>query len=224
MVGERATWWKALTMTRMSERTEERREFQRLDLPQPVEARFGGTSVRVVDLGVLGARIEHAGPLDLVEGNLSFEWRGEAVEFESGIVRSMESAGRHQSGVRFFKSVGSSDQSLRSMLSEIVRGELDARPLPEGAVSFDESEPTRMEAPYLSFRLDESVWLRRPAFTPRQPENGFTIPMRSEALEVRRLCLSYSAGDEEARRLVRLFAELRISEEIGVPPRDASPR
>lgn len=76
-----------------------------------------------------------------------------------------------------------------------------------------------MEAPFVTFRLDDNIWLRRPAFTPRQPENGFTIPMRSNDVELKRLCLSYSAGDEEARRLVRLFAELSISEELGVPPR-----
>ncbi|HVT03281.1 MAG TPA: PilZ domain-containing protein [Thermoanaerobaculia bacterium] len=203
----------------MTERTEERREFQRLTLPEPIEGRFGGRPVRVVDLGVLGARLEHPAPLDVVEGNLIFEWKGQPIEFESGVVRTMEKDGRHQSGVRFFKAIRASDHDLRLMLSGIVSHEIDLRRSLESAVSFDESEPTRMEAPFVTFRLDDNIWLRRPAFTPRQPENGFTIPMRSNDVELKRLCLSYSAGDEEARRLVRLFAELSISEELGVPPR-----
>ena len=131
----------------------------------------------------------------------------------------MEKDGRHQSGIRFFKAIRASDHDLRLMLSGIVSHEIDLRRSLESAVSFDESEPTRMEAPFVTFRLDDNIWLRRPAFTPRQPENGFTIPMRSNDVELKRLCLSYSAGDEEARRLVRLFAELSISEELGVPPR-----
>jgi len=207
-------------MPSMSDRTEERREFQRLDLPEPLSGHFAGRPVEVVDLGVLGARLQHSGPLDIDEGVLAFECDGRLIEFECGVVRTMETAGRHQSGLRFYRAISDSDQILRAMLSELASREIEARKTSAGpAIEFEQSEPTRMEAPFVTFRMDDNIWLRRPAFTPRQPENGFTLPAGGEEIEIRRLCLSYAAGDEEARRLVRLFAELSVSAEIGVPPR-----
>src|SRR5688572_14242476 len=50
----------------------ERREFQRLPLSSPIPAAFGGTEVRLVEAGILGARIEHDVPLPDPRAELQF--------------------------------------------------------------------------------------------------------------------------------------------------------
>lgn len=65
------------------------RRVQRVHLPQPLVARLGSASVVLVDISVLGARVEHHVPL--VTGALSslaFEWDGKLIEVECRIIRS----------------------------------------------------------------------------------------------------------------------------------------
>jgi hypothetical protein len=67
----------------------ETRRVQRVHLAQPVLARLGATQVRLVDVSVLGARVEHHVPL-LAGGRtrLSFRWDDEEIVTECRIVRS----------------------------------------------------------------------------------------------------------------------------------------
>jgi PilZ domain len=60
-------------------------------LALPVTARFGSTQVVVVDISVMGARIEHHVPLGTVTGgqaNLAFHWEDEEINVECRVVRS----------------------------------------------------------------------------------------------------------------------------------------
>ena len=47
---------------------------------------------------------------------------------------------------------------------------------------------------------------------------GFTVARTVESDEMQRLCAVYEASDEEGRRLIRLFAELSISDALQIPP------
>jgi hypothetical protein len=62
---------------------------QRVHLAQPLVARLGAAQVVLVDLSVLGARVEHHVPL-LAGGiaRLAFAWEGVPIEIECRIVRS----------------------------------------------------------------------------------------------------------------------------------------
>src|SRR6266849_1402100 len=65
------------------------RRVERVHVAQPVVARLGATEVVLVDLSVLGARVEHHTPLP--SGNrarLTFEIEGERIVAECRIVRS----------------------------------------------------------------------------------------------------------------------------------------
>src|SRR5258708_31729844 len=65
------------------------RRVQRIHLAQPIVARLGAAKVVLVDVSVLGARVEHHTPL--VAGShsrLSFAWEGEEVAADCRIVRS----------------------------------------------------------------------------------------------------------------------------------------
>jgi hypothetical protein len=67
------------------------RRVQRVHLALPVTARFGSHQVVVVDISVLGARIEHHTPLGTATGavaNLAFYWEDEDIAVDCRVVRS----------------------------------------------------------------------------------------------------------------------------------------
>jgi hypothetical protein len=67
------------------------RRVQRVHLPVPLNARFGSHQVIVVDISVLGARIEHHIPIGTATGstaNLAFRWEDEEVNMDCRVVRS----------------------------------------------------------------------------------------------------------------------------------------
>ncbi len=67
------------------------RRVQRVHLALPVNARFGSTQVVLVDISVLGARIEHHVPLGTATGenaHLAFRWEDEDISVDCRVVRS----------------------------------------------------------------------------------------------------------------------------------------
>jgi hypothetical protein len=65
------------------------RRVQRVHLGQPLVARLASTDVVLVDISVLGARVEHHVPLAAgAYTRLSFEWEGRPFVLECRIVRS----------------------------------------------------------------------------------------------------------------------------------------
>lgn len=65
------------------------RRVQRIRLPQPLVARLGATQVILVDVSVLGARVEHTAPLLAgSHSRLSFIWDEHLIASDCRIVRS----------------------------------------------------------------------------------------------------------------------------------------
>jgi hypothetical protein len=65
------------------------RRVQRVHLAQPLIARLGATQVVLVDLSVLGARVEHHVPLIAgAYSQLSFRWEDRLIAIDCRIVRS----------------------------------------------------------------------------------------------------------------------------------------
>ncbi len=199
---------------------EERREFQRLLLDPPIPATLGATPVTILEIGVLGARVLHGVPLDEEHSELHFAWNDADVAMKCSVVRPGES----QSGIRFFAAVGDSGDRLREMLAALVVRALDARRggggLKASSAAIDGDKTVRgRDAAFLCYRLEDSVWHRRRVFLPEQPVSGFTVARSADDEEIQHLCRVYAAADDEGRRLIRLFAELSVSNALEIPPR-----
>jgi hypothetical protein len=209
---------------------EERREFQRLRLEAPIPGSFGTTAVSIVEVGILGARIQHAAPLDVQRADLRFADRGSEVAMRCDVVRTF--AADHakypdaglMSGLRFIAALGDSGDHLRSMLARLVadalehRNDSSATRLRIRVVDGDRTVRTT-DAQFLSYRYEGGQWKRRHVFLPEQPAIGFTVARGEDAEEMHRLCTVYEASDEEGRRLIRMFAELSVSDALQIPPR-----
>jgi hypothetical protein len=209
------------------ERPEERREFQRLNLEPPIPATLGSVPVSILEVGVLGARVHHSLPLDTQKTGLHFQYRGHEISLKCDLVRTTEKHDAYagtgfESGLRFVAAVAESGDRLREMLSELVTAELEhRRDLSMRGIgpAVDGDRTVRgKDAGYLCYRLDGNGWSRRRVFLPEQPSKGFTVARTVESDEMQRLCAVYEASDEEGRRLIRLFAELSISDALQIPP------
>jgi hypothetical protein len=208
---------------------EERREFQRLRLETPLPGSFGPVAVTIVEAGVLGARVQHVAPLDHARSELVFTFDGHALVMRCEVVRTLEASTTRYgegfvSGLRFIAAVGDSGDHLRAMLSRLVvqaiehRHDSSATRLRIRTVDGDKTV-RGVDAQFLSFRLDNGAWRRHHVFLPEQPAAGFTVARSEDAQEMQRLCTVYEASDEEGRRLIRLFAELSVSDALQIPPR-----
>ena len=208
------------------QRGEERREFQRLDLDPPVPATLGGHDVTIVEIGVLGARLRHTQPQVETFSELRFSYHDHDIALRCEVIRTMPArdASHQESGVRFLAAVGDSGDRLRTMLAELVSRIIDsrrARPMKSTRETPIDGDRTvrGADAGFLCYRLDNGVWRRRRVFLPEQPSSGFTVARNEDHAEMQRLCRVYEASDDEGRRLIRLFAELSVSEQLQIPPK-----
>jgi hypothetical protein len=212
-----------------SDKGEERREFQRLRLEAPVPGIFGTTAVSILEVGVLGARLQHAAPLDVPRAELRFAHGTSEIAMKCEVVRTF---GRDHlrypdaelmSGVRFIAAIGDSGDHLRTMLGELVvlvlekRYDASATRLRLRTVDGDKTV-RGADAQFVSYRLENGTWRKRNVFLPEQPVAGFTVARGEDVEEMQRLCAVYEASDAEGRRLIRLFAELSVSDALQIPP------
>jgi hypothetical protein len=198
---------------------EERREFQRLHLDTPLDGTFAGGPVSIVEMGVLGAGLQHDAPLPAKHGELNFSFEGGHVSMRCEVVRTVND---HYSGLRFVAAVGDSGDHLRRILATLVLKAFEARrdAPTEPLATVDGDRTVRgTDAQFLCYRLEHGTWHRRRVFLPEQPTVGFTVARSEDSEEIQRLCRVYAASDDEGRRLIRLFAELSVSSALEIPPR-----
>jgi hypothetical protein len=196
----------------------ERREFQRLHLDSPIAGTFGDSDVSVVEVGILGARIEHSAPLESSRDDLRFSFDGNLIDMRCEIVRTTGNV----SGLRFLAAVGDSGDHLRDMLSRLVKITLerhhDSSATRLRIRSVDGDKTVRgSDAHFFTYQFENGAWKRRAVLLPEQPQTGFTVPRGEDAEEMQRLCEVFEASDDEGRRLIRLFAELSVSGVLRIP-------
>ena len=118
--------------------TMQKRRVQRIHLAQPLVARLGTTPVVVVDLSLLGARIEHHMPLQAGgSSRLSFQWEGREIEANCRIVRSRlerfsvgaDGLTVFHSGLEFQSMPETSKGDLKTMLTHFIARALEEQKL-----------------------------------------------------------------------------------------------
>jgi len=208
---------------------DERREFQRLRLETPLAGTFGEIPVTLVEAGVLGARLLHQDALE-PRAELQFWFEGREIRIRCDVVRTFDADplrypdSRLVSGLRFRAAIGESGDHLRVMLAQLVsraiesRHDASATRIRLRAVDGDRTV-RGADSNFLSYRLESDGWRKRNVFLPEQPAVGFTVARGEDAEEMQRLCDVYVASDDEGRRLIRLFAELSVSDALQIPPR-----
>ena len=192
----------------------ERREYQRLALTSPLDGKFARISVRLLDVSAIGALIESDRSIPAgKKGILHFSWRDHKVKIRAEAVRTSED----QAGLRFTED----SAHLRGLIAESAREVLRAQEANlEGdrrhnVISGDETLTSASAglraAGYVTWTLLPEGWKKRKSLLPDQPENGFTLSASEPEDQVALLRSTYENGDEEARRITRLLAELSVA-------------
>jgi len=195
------------------------RRVQRIHFPQPLTGRLGATEVRLVDLSVLGARVEHALPLSSGgHSRLVFEWNGEKIAADCRIVRSRLEKGGHRSGIEFVDLPSKLREIIRRLIEMHLRRAFDeqrraARDLilpPLDAIA-------GIDNGYVCLTLDGGAWLRKRTHDPGQPHEGFTISADETDAQIELLREAYERSDRHGRKLIQIFAQLSIVDAEGNP-------
>jgi len=208
---------------------DDRREFQRLKLTQPILGVMDGANTLILDIGMAGAFLEHYGVTEPGKRfQLSFRWRAADVLFVCEVVRTSVvrlPAGDGKSavsltGAQFVEAIGDSATILHDLMTDFVGRVVEAQrsnaagePGSAGATVLSTLGAARRKRTkgYVSYRLKEGTWWRVPTDSARQPEDGFTVPAWEDEAELATLCEAYEASDDEGRKLIRLVAELSVT-------------
>jgi hypothetical protein len=214
---------------------EERRRYQRASLVRPHTARVGVARVYILDLSLNGARIAHQGTLPPPgrECVLAFEWEGHTIELRCEVTRStLERLAKtaaeksvYHAGLRVMEADRQSRATLREMIAGLVARALDeqkanARGIPAAAAQCFQ---TGKGGELLRFELVNGAWRRTATTRPDQPAHGFTISAEEDREHIEMLCHTFANSDEPGRKLIKMMAELSISQTEGVPTRRYTP-
>ena len=193
--------------------SDERRQFQRLTLVQPVDGWFGDFGVQLLNVSANGALIEcEEEPIPVAaRGLLRFFWRGKEVEVLAETARS----GDGRTALAFVEE----SEALRLLIADSAKELLRAQ---EANASGDRAanvigDQTLTAASarahagsFVTWVLGEDGWKAHRSLLPDQPPNGFTVSSGESEEQVELLCRTYESGDAQARQLTRMLAELSV--------------
>ncbi|HUP61708.1 MAG TPA: PilZ domain-containing protein [Thermoanaerobaculia bacterium] len=191
--------------------SDERRQYQRLNLGQPIDGWFGDYAVRLIDLSASGARFECDEPLPAdARALLRFFWRDEEVEVLAQIARD--------GAVTFVDEAPVLRDLLADAATELLRAQ-EANALGDRAKNVVGEETltaasSHVSTTFITWTHSAGGWKSRVSLVPDQPENGFTIFAGEPAEQVALLCATYEGGDTESRRLTRMLAELSVASRL----------
>jgi hypothetical protein len=191
--------------------SDERRQFQRLSLTEPLDAWFGDYAVRLIDVSATGALIECDESIpDDARALLRFWWRGNEVEITAETARAAGS----RRGLEFVEDNGLLWQLIADSATELLlamnanaAGNRDANIV--GDQTFT-AAMHRHTSGYVTWTLSADGWKSKPSLLPDQPADGFTISNAETEDQVEMLRRTYELGDTEARRLTRMLAEISV--------------
>ncbi len=190
---------------------DERRQFQRFELPEPLDGWFGDYAVRLINVSGTGAFIQCDEPIPSdARALLRFFWRGTEIELLAQISR-MDGDG---AGLAFLDDPTTLRDLIAENASEILHAQqANALGNREQNVYGDQTltaASSRESLRYVTWMYGSSGWTSRVSLIPDQPPNGFTVYAGETEEQVAMLRSTYEGGDAESRKLTRIFAELSV--------------
>ncbi len=193
---------------------EERREYQRLALTHPIDGKFGEYGIRLLDVSATGARVESHDHIPFgARARLRFSWRDHDIEMMAETVRTHDDV----AGLRFLEDNETLRMCIAQSALEVLRAQEAnvegdrERNIIDGDVTLTAASAGLKLRGYVTWMLTDTGWKRRKSLLPDQPENGLTVSASEPQEQVDLLLHTYETGDDEARRLTRLLAELSVA-------------
>lgn len=197
------------------------RQSPRVILRAPRPGRYAEEPVLVLEMGLAGAKFEHANRLDV----------GRTDAFSCGPLNA-EGVVRHsvllpartgivyQTGIAF-PNVGAREQAL--LMDLLIHEAQEQVTEWEANLIGVESAPAGVRKPprrsavaarYLDLRLTPQGWVRTITTDPNQPLEGLAVLDGTPEQELAVLCRTYEKADDAMRELMRRVATVAILEEL----------
>ena len=205
-----------------------------MHLGVPIPGHADKQAVKIVEVGLLGALIEHDAPFAAdSEARLLFSVGPKTIAVDCTVARSeidavrSESTGTpvYRSGLEFVHAVGDSTALLRDLIASHVTRMMDAHKanargeLPSLLKSPGSGAPLPSSGnQYLACRFEKGGWRTMQIMKPSQPPDGFTLAASTSPDEIEMLCRVYESASGETRRVIRACAELSLTRDEQVPP------
>jgi hypothetical protein len=187
---------------------DDRRGSERYTPPRPVPATFGGFDAKIIDISLIGCRIEHSDRLPpKARLSLRFSWRGSQVKVDATVVRSeLTSIGKkpaYVTGLAFCDAPEYSPPVIRDIIQWLMASTRPAQ------IEVEEA-PEEVSAPYLRCTFTSGQWLKVFVDDPAQPKDGFTIRAPANEREADVLCRAWEHADAAKRQSMRASFEKDI--------------
>jgi hypothetical protein len=205
----------------------DRRRAPRHHVPPGLTTEVNGVPVELVELSLVGAKLEHQQRFPLTNPQLTIRWQRKSIVLPMRPARS-QVVGRegeqlvYETGV-FFTNV---DADAESFVSRILHAP-EAMPVPvtpppeppprPSPPNFDDTFTRNVSLlrldidevmPYARFRLTPDGWRKDYIASPQQPPDGFTVPRdRRDFDELQR---TFEAADPETRRMMQIALESQL--------------
>jgi len=214
---------------------EQRRNAERITLKEPIVATIGDMEVRILEISLIGGRIEHHGRLAMnANVTLHFRWSGEKIQLRAKIARTeMRSVGGktgYSSGVDFAKTPEEAPATLQRIIASFLKKAEPPPPPPPPPPVYSASTPAPFLSdidddvveeigsdaevlPYVRCVWEEEQWVKERTRDPKQPMQGFTMLAPESEEEIDDFCRTYTVADPETQRMIRLSFELAIAQD-----------
>ena len=191
--------------------SDERRQFQRLPLEQPLDGWFGDFPVRLLNVSGSGVLVECGEEIPAgARALLRFYWRQQEVELLAELTRT----GGDGAGLAFVDDPAVIRDMIADTATELLRAqEANAMGNREKNVYGDQTltaASSRATSTYTIWLYENGTWKSRRSLVADQPPNGFTVYSGEPDEQVNLLKRTYETGDTETRRLTRIFAEMSV--------------
>ena len=193
------------------------RDSPRVILRAPLTGQFGDVPVLILELGLGGAKLEHATRFDIGHQDLLlFPSLATAANVRHSTMLPAAVEGTvYQSGVSFVDLGEEQRQGLSDLLIAEAQEQVNEWEANLNGLGWrPRVVTTRSDAAqrYLRLHLNASGWRRAMTSDPNQPLDGVAVAADTPEDELRVLCRTYERGDDAARELLRRVAMLAILE------------
>ena len=196
---------------------DERRQFQRLPLPEPIDGWFGDFPVRLVNVSGTGVLVQCDESIDAgSRALLRFFWRGREIELLAELTRT----GEDGAGLAFVDDASMIRDLIADSANELLRAqEANALGNREMNLYGDQTltaASSTESSTFVTWTYHDNNWKSHRSLLPDQPANGFTVYAGEPEEQVAMLRRTYEGGDTETRHLTRVFAEMSV---VNLPKR-----
>jgi hypothetical protein len=201
----------------------DRRAAPRHLVPEGVTATVSGVPVKLLELSLVGAKVEHRERFTLTAPQLTIRWHGKAMAVPVRAARS-QIVGRSDADLIYLTGLSflEADEAAREVLASILEDPASPEMPPAAAPpppAMDDTFTRKVQLlrngldddhlPYAQFRLTAQGWEKDYSDDPAQPEDGFTI--ERERHDFDELQRAFEAADPDTRRMMQVALESQLT-------------